>query len=98
MIDIIWTYRVRRDRLTEFLHYYSAEGVWADFFRAAGDYRGTDLLRDTEDPFRFATVDHWGSYEVYQLFLGAHQAEYARIDAACAFFTLEETKVGCFEH
>lgn len=97
MIDVIWTYRVRKNRLTDFLRYYAAEGVWADLFRAAPEYRGTDLLRDQEDPFRFATVDHWESLEAYQRFLDLHQADYKRIDAECAYLTLEETKVGCFE-
>jgi heme-degrading monooxygenase HmoA len=98
MIEIIWTYRVRQNRLTKFLEYYSASGVWAGLFCTAPEYRGTDLLRDTEDPFRFATVDHWDSYEAYDAFLRTRHAEYERIDAACAYFTLEETKIGCFEH
>ena len=97
MIEIIWAYRVRKERVAEFLDYYSSNGVWAELFQKATEYRGTDMLRDCEDPFRFATVDRWDSWEAFEQFKCDHQKEYDWIDTACAEFTTEETKVGVFE-
>ena len=97
MVEIIWTYRVRKERLAEFGQYYAAGGVWAELFKKAQGYRGTTLLRDHDDPLRFATVDRWDSWEAFEQFKRDHQKEYDWIDTACAEFTTEETKVGIFE-
>lgn len=97
MVEVIWTYRVREKYLADFERYYRADGVWAQFFRAADGYRGTILLRDRENKRRFATVDRWETLDSYERFLREHQAEYAKIDMVCAAWTTEETRVGCFE-
>jgi heme-degrading monooxygenase HmoA len=97
MIEVIWTYRVRKESLADFEHYYRADGVWAELFRKAPEYRGTTLLRDRDDPLRFATVDRWESWEAYERFLREHRNSYEMIDGLCADFTTEETKVGAFD-
>jgi heme-degrading monooxygenase HmoA len=97
VIEIIWTYRVRQERLCDFERYYRSDGVWAQLFRNAAAYRGTVLLHDSEDPLRFATIDRWESLAGCEEFLKQHRAEYERIDAVCAAFTTEETRVGSFE-
>ena len=97
MIEVIWTYRVREEHLAAYERYYHSDGVWAELFRRAPEYRGTVLLRDCDDPLRFATVDRWESWPAYERFLSEHRAEYEQIDAACAEFTTEEARVGCFD-
>jgi heme-degrading monooxygenase HmoA len=97
VIEIIWTYRVHPERVAEFQRFYNSDGVWAALFRRAPEYRGTTLLRDQDDPLRFATVDCWDSLHAFEAFMDKHKAEYEQIDAACARFTTEETRIGSFE-
>src|SRR5947209_66355 len=97
MIEVIWTYRVRHEQVAEYERYYSDNGVWAELFSKAPEYRGTILLRDKDDSLRFATVDRWESWAAYERFLQEHRTEYDRIDGLCGEFTAEELKVGVFE-
>jgi Antibiotic biosynthesis monooxygenase len=97
MIEVIWTYRVREEHLAEFDRFYHSGGVWAEFFHGAPEYRGTVLLRDGDDRLRFVTIDRWDSRGAYERFLRDHDSGYRQLDAACADFTTEETRIGCFE-
>jgi len=96
-IQVIWTYRVRKDSVAEFERYYRSDGVWAELFRKSPQYHGTTLLHDRDDPLKYATIDRWDSWDVYQAFLREHKKEYDWIDNMCAEFTTEEARVGCFE-
>lgn len=97
MLQIVWTYRVLRDKLAPFEAYYGEAGDWAQFFRRGAGYQGTTLLRDRDDPQRFATIDRWATSDDYQRFKNEHASEYAERDAHCAAFTEEEQLVGYFE-
>mgnify|MGYP006266470949 CR=1 FL=1 len=97
MIDIIWEYSVPAENVAEFERHYSSRGTWVGFFLKADEYHGTLLLRDAENPGRYVTIDRWDSFETYQAFCQAHEAEYRRIDALCANLTLNERRIGLFE-
>jgi heme-degrading monooxygenase HmoA len=65
MVEILWEFEVRAEAVAQFEEAYGAEGVWAQLFRAEPGYRGTTLLRDTERPRRYVTIDRWDSLEQY---------------------------------
>ena len=90
----IWEFRVRADRIAEFLEHYDSAGSWVALFRRADGYIGTHLLRDHDDPLRFLTVDDWESPEHYRAFREQFAAEYAALDQICEGLTLQETALG----
>lgn len=61
MVHIVWEFLVRADRLPEFeRHYSGVDGPWAQLFGKSPGFRGTVLLRNTEDPRHFLTIDFLG--------------------------------------
>ena len=93
----VWEYRVRPDRIEEFLKAYGPEGDWVRLFRKAGGHLSTDLLESSEDPLRFLTVDRWESKDARDEFRDAFDAEFTELDARCEGFTEEENFLGDFE-
>jgi len=60
MLDItVWEFRVRPERLSEFLSAYAPGGDWDLLFRRGEGFLSTELLRDERDETRFLTIDRW---------------------------------------
>jgi len=93
----IWEYRVRPDKLDEFVEAYQPNGPWASLFRKAGGFVRTELLRDRDDPLRFVTVDFWRSRGAWERFQQEHLTAYDKLDSKCALLTTEERRLGLFE-
>jgi heme-degrading monooxygenase HmoA len=94
MFVVIWEYQVRPDLQKEFETVYAEDGAWAEFFRQDTGYLGTQLLRDTQLPHRYLTIDRWTSQAEYEAFLTQWQAEYTALDARCADLTEQESPLG----
>lgn len=92
----IWEYTVRPEDTAAFIAAYGPAGAWAQLFRKAPGYRGTELYRDRSVPGRFVTVDFWLSPAAYEAFRQAFAAEYQALDAACEAVTSEERPLGTF--
>jgi heme-degrading monooxygenase HmoA len=92
----IWAFKVHPDRVDAFRAYYGEGGAWAQLFRRARGYLGTQLLQDEADPLRFVTIDRWSSGADYAAFRAAYASEYAALDRLCEGFTVEETLLGHF--
>ena len=97
MLVIIWEYRVRNDHVSEFERIYSANGLWKELFQQAEGYLGTELLTDTNNPYRYITIDRWDSPQAYETFLSQWKAEYASLDTQCEGLTENEFLVGKWE-
>ncbi len=96
MYVIIWEYQVKAERVTEFETIYDSKGTWAQLFRKHPGYLGTDLLRDSNDPQRYITIDRWVSSEAYNSFQAKWQDEYKKLDARCENLTDSESFLGAF--
>jgi len=96
VLVILWEFRVRPERLSEFLSAYSPGGDWDRLFRLADGYLSTELLRDERDETRFLTLDRWDSREARDRFRLRFREEYETLDRRCEDYTLEETPVGDF--
>jgi heme-degrading monooxygenase HmoA len=94
MYMIIWEYRVKRGRKSQFEAIYSPDGAWAKLFSKEAGYLGTTFLRDTNDAQRYVTIDRWTSREAYENFLNRRQKEYQALDAHCEELTEEESVLG----
>ena len=95
MIEILWEFVARKDKVGEFEHHYAAAGTWAQFFGRSTAYRGTTLLRDSGN--RYVTRDCWDNLESFRDFRRQYALEYDEIDRACEDYTESERQIGVFE-
>jgi quinol monooxygenase YgiN len=96
MLIIVWQFRVRPERLSEFLSANSPGGDWERLFRRGEGFLSAELLRDEGDETRFLTIDRWASREARDRFLARFRDEYEALDRKCEDLTLEETRIGDF--
>lgn len=94
MYVLIWEYRVRAERTADFEQIYHPDGRWANLFKLADGFLGTELLHDPEDPQRYITIDRWVSPEDHELFLSQWKNEYEALDSLCESLTEMETLLG----
>jgi heme-degrading monooxygenase HmoA len=93
----LWAFSVEPSKQAEFEAHYGADGSWAQLFRRASGYLGTELLRDRADATRYLTVDRWQSAEAWRAFRTRFAAEYERLDRQCEVLTTRESPVGEYE-
>ena len=91
MYVIIWEYQVKADSVAEFERIYASNGPWAELFKKHAGYLGTELLRDSNHPQRYITIDRWISSEAYHSFREKWQDDYKTLDARCKDLTERET-------
>jgi heme-degrading monooxygenase HmoA len=96
MIVIVWEFRVQPSQAAGFERAYGPEGDWARLFRRSPAYRGTELLRDPDDPERYLTLDRWENAPDFEAFKAANGEDYQRLDQACEPLSSEERLVGRF--
>ena len=104
---IIWEFAVREEHLEDFIRAYDANGDWAKLFRLAEGYLGTQLLRSSQNPnvfptvdfltIDFLTIDRWESAACFEKFQQRFATEYKKLDARFEGYTLSERKVGVFQ-
>jgi len=94
---IAWEFHVKPEFQPQFEHVYGSRGDWAQFFRTANGYIGTELIRDQSNPYRYVTIDLWRSRQDYEAFRRYDAEEYHRIDQRCAQMTEAEQALGTFE-
>ncbi|WP_157623075.1 hypothetical protein [Solimonas soli] len=85
---IVWRYTPDPQRLPEFLATYASDGVWAELFRQADGYLGTELRSLADGTYR--TIDRWRSPDDYRHFRARFAPVYALLDEACAALTLDK--------
>jgi heme-degrading monooxygenase HmoA len=93
---ILWKFTVREERIQEFVGAYGSDGDWAQLFRRAEGYLGTQLFRSAEEPNTFLTVDRWDSASCFEAFQKRYAEEYKKMDARFEGYTLSEEKLGTF--
>lgn len=93
---IVWEFRVRQEKETEFVEQYGPEGSWARLFRRSGGYIRTELVRNVADRLRFLTLDYWQTEEEFNDFQQRNLAEYQRLDKELEGLTEKEARLGAF--
>jgi heme-degrading monooxygenase HmoA len=92
---LVFSYEVRDAEAFEAA--YGADGDWAQFFRQARGYIGTELLRDVETPSRYLVIDRWETAEAYNVFAAERREEYMRRVDDTRFHYEQELRFGTFE-
>ena len=93
----VWKFRPPSGREAEFEQAYSGEGNWARLFEQAPGYRGTLLLRPSEEGGWWLTIDRWESVADFDAFQKSLGGEYRALDAELEGAAGEEVFVGAFE-
>ncbi|MEI9903535.1 MAG: antibiotic biosynthesis monooxygenase family protein [Asticcacaulis sp.] len=93
---LIWQFRVAPEHRADFERIYAPDGDWAALFARSDGFLGTELLKDTEQPGRYVTLDRWASAGAFAAFKRLHAEAYATLDVACEGLTESETRVGAF--
>ena len=96
MYVIVWEFIIRAECANEFEAIYGPQGDWARLFAKTEGYRQTQLLRDTNHPRRYVTLDFWSSREAHDRFRREHEQEYMALEERCERLTVKENKVGEF--
>jgi len=96
MIQIIWEFVVKAEAVGQFERAYGPDGAWARLFQAYPGFRGTTLLRDTDNPRRYLTIDLWDTGAQRKRMLTQAKARYSDLDEALADLTESEDEVGNF--
>ena len=97
MIQFVWEFIARGDKIAEFEKHYSAAGSWATLFRDSPGYLGTTLLRDAQTPRRYLTIDRWESMESHHAMRERFAEQYGALDRECEVLTEIERQIGIFE-
>ncbi len=96
MIEMIWEFVVKEKDRGQFELAFGPGGAWSKLFAGSPGFRGTTLLRDINIPNKYLAVDIWDSLDLREKILTAHEAEYARLDAALAAWTKSKAEVGVY--
>ncbi len=91
---ILWKFRAKKGRETEFEKAYGPDGKWVRFFKKGKGFVKTELYQDTNG--EYLTVDEWSSKEAYQEFKDVHQKEYLELDKNFEALTESEVHIGSF--
>jgi heme-degrading monooxygenase HmoA len=92
----IWEFTVPPEQTAAFVAAYGPAGLWAELFRRAPGFRGTELYRDRESPQLFVTLDFWLNEDAFRHFRSAFSAEYEALDRRCESLTASERRLGTF--
>jgi hypothetical protein len=96
MIQIIWEFVVKAEAVDQFERAYGPDGAWARLFQGYPGFRGTTLLRDTDNPRRYLTIDLWDTGAHRKRMLTQAKASYSDLDEALADLTESEDEIGNF--
>ena len=95
MIAILWRYRVKPEHAEEYERVYGPDGDWAQLFRRAKGYLGTELLRSPNGDY--LTIDRWRSASDFAAFKEKYGDDYAALDARTEAWTEEEMNLGTWD-
>lgn len=93
----LWEFAVKATRQAEFERLYGPDGGWAQLFRLAPGYVGTELLNDRASPLRYVTIDHWASIDHWRKFRQQFAEQYESLDRECEGLTTQEAPLGEFD-
>jgi len=96
MVEIVWEFVVKEDARGQFELAYGPGGAWSKLFARCPGFRGTTVLRDTENPRRYLTIDFWETAAQREQVLAERKAEYSNLDAAFGDWIESRTEVGIF--
>lgn len=96
MVEVIREFVVKEEARGRFELAYGPGGAWSKLSAGCPGFRGTTVLRDTENPRRYLTIDLWDTAPQREQAQGESKTVYADLDAALGELTESTTDVGTF--
>jgi len=96
MIEHISEYVSKPDYCQQFELAFGPGGAWDKLFSRCEGYRGTSVLRDSENPNRFLIVDLWKSVELRDLALKEQEPPFSELIMLFQEWTLSISDLGVF--
>lgn len=96
MIEIVCEFVVKEDARSRFELAYGPGGAWSELFARQPGFRGTTVLRDTNNPCRYLTIDLWDTEAQREQMLAENRAEYSKLRAAFGDWTECQNELGVF--
>ena len=93
----IWKFRPPEGREQEFAEAYCGAGAWSGLFTKARGYRGTTLMKPSEQGGWWLTIDRWESAGDFEAFGRIYGEEYRTLDSQLEGVAGDEEFVGAFE-
>src|SRR5690348_8788913 len=97
MYVILWEFRVAPERRAAFEAAYGPEGDWARLFAQGAGFIAVELLRCTDEPGRYVTVDRWRSPADFDAFKREFGTAYEALNVALEQLKASEQRIGAFE-
>ena len=97
MIEFVWEYTIHPDKRGLFELVFGPGGAWSQAFAAAEGYRGTSVMRDSDNGDRYMLVDVWDSPEDFERATTENAAAYATLQTTLAEITTERHLHGTFQ-
>ena len=96
MIEIVQELVVKEEARGQFELAYGPGGAWSNLFARSPGFRGTTVLRDTNERRRYLTVDLWETRARLDQALAENRVEYEGLLAAMGEWTESRTELGVF--
>ena len=96
MIEIVWEFVVKEGFQGQFELAYGPGGAWSKLFAQSPGFRGTTLLRDTQNSLRYLAIDIWDSATQREQALVEIETDYSAVDAGFRDWTESRTQLGVF--
>jgi heme-degrading monooxygenase HmoA len=93
---IVWQFKCRDGRAADFEKAYDSNGDWARLFARGSGFLGTELLRSSNEPSRYLTIDCWAKEADFETFKAQWGSEYHALDEKCADLSEQEELLGRF--
>jgi heme-degrading monooxygenase HmoA len=96
MIEIVWEFIVKEEARGQFELAYGPGGAWSKLFAQYRGFRGTILLRDTENSRRYLTIELWDTEAQRAQVLVERKDEYSNLETAFSDWSESRAEVGIF--
>ncbi len=96
MIQFVQEFVVKKDARGEFELLFGPGGAWSRRLAHCPGFRGTILLRDTEDPRRYLAIELWEEEGRRERSLAEQQADTFDLADAVAMCTESRRELGSF--
>jgi len=96
MVEIVREFIVKEETRGQFELMYGPGGTWSKLFARCQGFRGTTVLRDTNNPRRYLTIDLWETEAQREQALAERKAEYSDLETTLDKWTESRIEMGTF--
>lgn len=96
MIEIVREIIVRQEAQGQFELVYGPGGAWSKLFGKSPGFRGTTVLKDTNNPRRYLIIDLWDTEVQQEQALSECADEYSKLNADLEDWIESRIEVGVF--